>query len=141
MEVSKEKLVDLLKSHDLRVTEKRIGVLRIIQGYGSAIPHSKIQELLKKFDRVTLYRTILTLVESGIIHKIQVEDQEVFYALCGQTCNTQEHHHEHIHFHCSECETVSCVEPMKQLQVQLEGYHIMQVNIQVNGVCAECTAG
>ncbi len=140
MEEPKEKLEKLLKSHELRVTSKRLDVLSVIHSYGSAIPYSKVQEELKDFDRVTLYRTILVLLDNGIIHKIQVEDQEVYYALCGHTCDTEEHHHEHLHFHCSECETVSCVEPDKQLKVLLKGYQISQVNVQVNGVCLECQA-
>lgn len=138
MKESRENSEKLLRSHKLRVTEKRLDVLEIIHDYGSAIPHSKVQEELKDFDRVTLYRTILALLENGIIHKIQVEDQEVYYALCGHTCDTEEHNHQHIHFHCSECETVSCIEPKEALKVQLEGYAVSEVKVQVNGVCADC---
>jgi len=138
MTESRIKLETLLRTHKLRVTSKRLDVLEVINNYQSAIPHSKIQAELKGFDRVTLYRTILALLESGIIHKIAVENQEVYYALCGHTCDTEEHNHKHVHFHCSKCESVSCVEPNEQLQVQLDGYLISEINVQVNGICSNC---
>lgn len=140
MKESREKSEKLLRSHKLRVTEKRLDVLKIIHDYGSAIPYSKVQEQLKNLDRVTLYRTILALLENGIIHKIQVEGQEVYYALCGHTCDTEEHNHQHIHFHCSECEKVSCIEPKQELKVLLEGCAIAEVKVQVDGVCAACVS-
>ncbi|MFK7756625.1 MAG: Fur family transcriptional regulator [Flavobacteriales bacterium] len=139
MTESKEALQSILKSHQLRVTQKRLDVLAIIRNYESAIPHSRIQEELKNFDRVTLYRTILALLENGIIHKIHVEGKEVYYALCGHSCDVDDHNHQHVHFNCVECESVTCLEPDHPFNISLKGFQIEEVDVQLKGVCDNCT--
>ena len=62
-------LKEILKSRKLKATQTRLQLLSIFDQEKYAIPYSKIQVLMKETDRVTLYRTIETLLEKGVIHK------------------------------------------------------------------------
>jgi len=133
-----QRTIEILKYHNLRITSKRKDVLGLIVDYDSAIPFSHIQKELSNFDRVTLYRTMNSLLEKGVIHKIQVEGTEIFYALCGHTCDDKTHQHNHVHFHCSSCEKVHCLEPDSPLNIGLNGFQIENIEIQLQGVCNQC---
>ena len=57
------------------------------------MPYSAIQKALKSTDRVTLYRTLQTLSDKGIIHKAAHIDNEDYYAICEHSCTADEHIH------------------------------------------------
>ena len=73
----------LLKTRNLRATELRVALLEIISNLGRAVSYKEIQNSLIKFDRITLYRTLNSFIERGILHKIILEDNKNFYALCN----------------------------------------------------------
>ena len=131
---------NLLNSRNLRATHTRINLLMIIQNHGSAMQYSAIQKAMHPIDRVTLYRTLETLKTEGIIHKAFQENNETYYAICGSTCKKDNHHHEHIHFKCLECDTVSCEKPLNNLGITMPNYEIHTVSIHVKGICKNCKA-
>lgn len=135
---NKEDLKVVLRKGELKVTTKRLDVLYIISNYEKAIPYSLLQSSLKDFDRVTLYRTIQALTENGIIHVAMQDDQETFYALCSSRCNAHQHHHNHIHFKCTICSTVSCIHLNKAIEFQIPNYLIDTVSVEVTGTCELC---
>ncbi len=131
---------DLLHSRKLKATGHRINLLVLMDQYKSAMPYSSIQEAMTSMDRVTLYRTLESLKEKGIIHKAFQENNESYYAICGAECDTHDHHHDHIHFKCTSCETVTCQTTTQKVQVTLPGNEIHKVSIHVEGVCQTCVA-
>lgn len=135
---NKEDLKVVLRKGELKVTTKRLDVLSIISNYEKAIPYSLLQSSLKDFDRVTLYRTIQALTESGIIHVAMQDDHETFYALCSSHCNAHQHHHNHIHFKCTTCNTVSCIHLNKAIEFQIPNYLIDTISVEVTGTCELC---
>lgn len=134
----KEVLGNLLRDRSLKVTPKRLELLTLIANYKSAIPYSGIQKHLKNFDRVTLYRTLNALLNGGIIHKASVSTDEVYYAMCREYCSSGCHNHKHVHFKCTECLEVSCVDVTNTIQIQIPNVLIKQVEIEVSGVCDKC---
>lgn len=131
---------DLLKSSGLRVTETRQVILERFQEKTAAISQSDIEgELGEAIDRVTVYRTLKTFVEKGIIHKILDDKGGVKYALCKEQCHHGHHHHDHLHFKCSVCQETTCLEKHLIPGFSLpEGYRKEEVNILVQGVCPNC---
>ncbi len=129
---------ELLRGRELRATSSRIEVLSIIANHGSAIPYTKIQQSLKDFDRVTLYRILLTLIEKGIIHKASVSGTETYYAVCNHNCSSHAHNHEHIHFKCEQCNEVSCVQIDTTLSIAIPNFSIQELNIEAKGICESC---
>ena len=129
---------NLLKDKKISDTPFRKAVLSIFGKYNYAIPLSLIEKELKEFNRITLYRTIKVFLEKGIIHKITLSDNKSNYALCQEACSTVAHHHQHIHFKCSICNKVFCVEIDEFPTIKLSQYKIEQLEIQATGLCKNC---
>ena len=71
---------------------------------------NELEETFQKSDRITIYRTLKTFEEKGIIHSIQNGVSEVKYALCKEHCEEQHHIDRHPHFHCLVCGSIECLE-------------------------------
>lgn len=128
----------LLKNRSLRATQPRLKLLEAIVDYASAMPYSAIQTAMSPIDRVTLYRTLESLTSKGIIHKAMQEGTEVFYAICGNKCADGHHKHDHIHFKCQSCDTVTCEKPIEGIEILLPEYDIHKVAVSVEGICPKC---
>ena len=92
-----EKIQEILDKQELRKTPARQSVLGFFLKQTFAIGHSTLEKELSTFDRVTLYRTLASFEEKGIIHKILDDSGVVKYALCS-SCDSHHHHDEHVHF-------------------------------------------
>ncbi|MBL4745231.1 MAG: transcriptional repressor [Flavobacteriaceae bacterium] len=128
----------LLKEKKLSETPFRKEVLELFRSYSNAIPMAVIEKGLKTYNRITLYRTIKIFLEKGVIHEIAMSGEPSNYALCKESCSSVLHHHQHVHFKCRLCETVSCVEIKEFPTVSLPNHQIEQLEIQVSGVCSGC---
>ncbi len=128
----------ILKTRNLRATELRIALLEIISNLGKAVSHREIQNSLIKFDRITLYRTLNTFIERGILHKIILEDNKNFYALCNLECTIDKHHHQHIHFQCNQCKEVSCLESKEPIELGISNHLVDEIEIKASGLCQDC---
>ena len=92
---------DILRRNSLSVTESRKKILNLFLNVQGALAHGDIEKKAgEKFDRVTVYRTLQTFVEKGIIHTIPTTDNSVRYALCKDDCTEGHHHDHHVHFIC-----------------------------------------
>jgi Fur family ferric uptake transcriptional regulator len=136
--MNKTQIKDLLQKRKLKATNNRLNLLLKMAEYGSAISYKDIQKALNPIDRVTLYRTIESLKEKGIIHKAFQENNEVYYAICGNTCGENHHHHEHIHFKCLKCNTITCEKLDQTLEFSLSNFIVNKISINFEGVCKFC---
>lgn len=120
-----------------RNTEAKKNITQLLSDATSALSHSELVTLLeKKCDRVTIYRVLDRLVTEGIIHKIINIDGVVKYAVC-HGC-TQHHNHHHVHFSCTTCLEVTCLEnliPRIELPVN---YTLSDANFMISGICPNC---
>ena len=130
----------LLKLKKLNETPFRKEVIDIFAKFENAIPLSIIEKELKEYDRITLYRTIKIFLEKGIIHEIAIGGQASSYAMCKDECGTVGHHNQHIHFKCTKCDTVFCVEIDNTPEIKLPGFKIDDVEIQATGLCKKCNS-
>lgn len=130
--------MNILKDKKISETPFRREVLAIFSRYSSAIPLSIVEKELTKYNRITLYRTIKTFIERGVIHEITISGEESNYALCKEECSSAAHQHQHIHFKCSSCNKIFCVEADKFPTVTLPNYKIDQLEIQATGLCCSC---
>ena len=129
---------EMLKKRNLKATSNRLNLLTKMQNNGSAMSFSKIQNTMQPIDRVTLYRTIEKLKEKGIIHIAFQSNKEIYYAICGMDCSTEKHTHNHVHFKCLDCKTVTCEDLLNSLNISLPKYEIHNVAVNVNGLCEIC---
>jgi Fur family ferric uptake transcriptional regulator len=135
-----EKIAILLRDSKLSITETRTKILELFMKSNGALEHSDFDKLTgKAFDRVTVYRTLQTFLDKGIIHKIPTTDTSVRYALCKDACSEHVHHDHHVHFKCEECGTTICLDETNVPDVHLpRGYAAHHVEVVVSGVCKQC---
>ncbi|MBK1441753.1 transcriptional repressor [Parapedobacter sp. ISTM3] len=138
--IADEKFVRLLRQNKLKVTQPRLSVLQIVSDKDTAISQPELEKLLgDAVDRVTLYRVLATFEEKGILHKIFDLHGTATYALCSTDCDEHHHHDEHVHFICSACNSIYCLDEIKLPKISLpEGYQLTSVGINAVGLCAQC---
>jgi Fur family ferric uptake transcriptional regulator len=129
---------EILKKRNLKATSYRLNLLTKMQNNGSAMSYSNIQSTMQPIDRVTLYRTIEKLKEKGIIHTAFQSNNEIYYAICGMDCSSENHIHNHIHFKCLNCETVTCEDVLNSLNISLPKHEIHNISVNVKGICEVC---
>ena len=102
---------EILKKNQLSITEGRKKILDLFINSEGALSHADIEkETESAFDRVTVYRTLQTFVEKGIIHHIPTTDNSILYALCREECEAGHHHDNHVHFICDDCNKTVCLD-------------------------------
>ncbi|MGX5817929.1 Fur family transcriptional regulator [Chitinophaga lutea] len=136
----KELIMQLLRSNKLSVTDTRVKILELFLKSNGALEHADFEKLSgKSFDRVTIYRTLQTFLDKGIVHKIPTTDTTVRYAICKSDCREHEHHDHHVHFRCEECGSTQCLDETDVPAISLpSGYNMHSVEVVVSGVCKSC---
>ena len=131
---------DLLRRNSLSVTESRKKILNLFLNVQGALAHGDIERKAgEKFDRVTVYRTLQTFVEKGIIHTIPTTDNSVRYALCKDNCTEGHHHDDHVHFICHQCGATLCLEDVVVPEIKMrKGFSINEIEVVVKGICLDC---
>ena len=131
---------DILKQSGLSVTESRKKILDLFLESDGALAHADIEKNTSTtFDRVTVYRTLQTFVEKGIIHQIPTTDNSILYALCKHNCEQGQHHDDHVHFICSNCDKTICLDEVTVPEVKLpKNFTKQQSAMVVTGVCEDC---
>lgn len=130
----------MLRGSRLSVTASRRRILELFLEKDSALSHSDIETVISgSFDRVTVYRTLQTFLERGLIHTVPSGDSVVRYALCKDACGEGHHHDNHVHFVCDSCGATTCIEEVSIPSIRLPGgYRVRQVGMVVNGTCGRC---
>jgi Fur family ferric uptake transcriptional regulator len=135
-----DKVYDLLKRNQLSITEGRKKILDLFLHAKGALAHADIEKnTYEAFDRVTVYRTLQTFVEKGIIHHIPTTDNSILYALCKDNCKAGHHHDNHVHFICDTCTKTICLDDVTVPHVKLpKGFTPNQSEMVVKGICNDC---
>ena len=136
----KDRTFDILKKNSLSITESRRVILRLfLDSQKGAVRHSDIEKNTPNLDRVTIYRTLQSFSEKGIIHTIPSADGALRYALCHSGCEEGHHHDDHVHFVCSQCSHTQCLDAVQVPALQLPaGYVAHQIEMVVTGTCNQC---
>ncbi|RXG13240.1 Fur family transcriptional regulator [Leeuwenhoekiella aestuarii] len=122
----------------MRNTVARDAILEIINTTDEALSQSDVQAKLPEglCNRVTIYRVLDRLVDEHLAHKITNIDGVIKYANC-QSCTTK-HKHNHLHFNCERCNTVTCIEAVEPSFKLPANYEVKNVNFLVSGICPDC---
>ena len=128
----------LIRSTNARVTKTRVKVLDFLMAQSQSLTHHEIQQALSQdsdIDSVTLYRVLEWLTENELVHRIAGGDQVWRFSAGGG-----HQAHEHAHFQCNKCATVTCFNEVKlPPPVALpEGFSGGDVDYLINGVCPRC---
>ncbi|HYF05056.1 MAG TPA: Fur family transcriptional regulator [Patescibacteria group bacterium] len=126
-----------LKSHKLKVTPARTGVLKVFIQSTKPLSLTELQKSLPNFDLVTLYRTVATFTKHGLLRQLLLEEGKSRYELLKP--NT--HHHHLICQTCgkivdiSKCNTTS----LEKAILKLSGFaSLSHHSLEYFGLCKKC---
>ena len=138
-----ERLGELLRARGLRRMPSRIAVLAVLEPFDGHLSVAEIHQRILEAasadgqgpDLATVYRTVTTLVEQGVLHALAVEGGVTTYGLAEKP---------HHHAVCTRCGTIIEV-PANRLSAALE--HAIegssftlseQAGLTLHGLCPDC---
>ncbi len=129
-----------LENNGVRPTAMRILIYKFMAQKEVAIALTDIENAFDKAERTTLYRTLKTFEDKGIVHHIDDGTGISKYALCEPGCNCELDQDLHLHFHCSNCDETVCLTEHKIPHINLpNGYIAEDANLVITGICEKCS--
>lgn len=134
-----EELENKLTTKNVRPTAMRLLVLETLQKQRATVSLQDLEDSFEKADRITLYRTLKTFEEKGLIHSIEDGTGTTKYGLCQDGCKCAPEDM-HVHFFCNKCEETFCLPKSKIPDVSLpERFRPQEIKLLVKGICGNCT--
>ena len=123
------------KIENLKMTRQRKFIVSCLENCAHPMTAEDIYKRSEKVNLSTIYRTLSTLAEMGVVLKSVSQDGKAYYQL-----NTAKHGHQLI---CSSCKQSVLIDtcPIEKLAKELEaqtGYQITGHNLEFTGICPDC---
>lgn len=135
----KQEFEQTLLEKNIRPTTMRLLVLEVLSRQSNAIGLTELEKLFERSDRITLYRTLKTFQENGLVHSIDDGTGAPKYALCEIGCECDVDRDLHVHFHCRICTETFCLPKYKIPPLALpEKFKAEEANLVVKGICSKC---
>ena len=122
----------------MQIHKKGRLLLSILQTQNKPITAEELLEqsaVILPMNLSTIYRTLNTFTENGILHKTLCKDGKAYFTLA-------KHDHTH-HLVCTVCQKIIPIEncPVQELEEDLQqktGFHITGHLLEFSGICADC---
>ena len=129
---------NILKKAELKSTKKRQMLLFLLQKQARPMTAEELHEQANNIlpmNVSTVYRTLNTLTDKGILVRSVRQDGKAYYALAKK-----DHYHRLV---CDLCGKVIPIDtcPLSELEESLEnktGFRITGHSLEFTGVCPEC---
>ena len=141
----------LLAEAGLRATPVRLRVVEVLSQAAEALDAQEVERRIKLegADRVTVYRTLNTLVESGLAHRIDPGDRVYRFSITDHShCRGDHHRHEHLHMVCDTCGRIRCLDGAEvtvQTRSGADGeprrLRVFSGEGTLHGICEQCEDG
>lgn len=128
----------MLKAAKLYCTAGRVAILKVLMKAGKPLSQDQIAQRSGKerFDKVTIYRTLESLLKVGLVHKVFINKRAWHFELAHNCTESQCH----PHFTCTNCGDTHCLTgislPMASSPHQ--GFVIRRQQVRLEGLCPEC---
>lgn len=140
MNLSVQKIEDMLTAARVRVSPVRILVLRELDAASGPLSGQDIEDALQTVDRSSITRSLAIFAENGLVHRVDDGSGAVKYELCRCGAHTEKDADVHPHFHCLECGKTYCIDNQPIPDIVLpEGFVAQSVNYVISGVCPACS--
>jgi len=129
---------EMLKAAKLYSTRGRVAILKVLMKADKPLRQDQIAQRSGKerSDKVTIYRTLESLLNVGLVHKAFVDKRASHFEL-AHNCTE---HQCHPHFTCTNCGETHCLTgisvPMAKSPYQ--GYVIHRQQVRLEGLCPKC---
>ncbi|MFH1716942.1 MAG: transcriptional repressor, partial [Planctomycetota bacterium] len=97
----------MLKVAKLYSTQGRVAILKVLIKAGRPLSQDEIARRSgrKHFDKVTIYRTLESLLKIGLVHKAFI-DKRAWHFELAHNCSERQCH---PHFTCTSCGNTHCL--------------------------------
>jgi Fur family ferric uptake transcriptional regulator len=139
MRLSEKKIYSVLRQHGYKLTPQRRAVIQVVINSNDHLTpndiYEKIREVCPGTGLVTIYRTLETLAELGLICEVHSGGSCRSY-----TMGSQQHHH---HLICSGCGTVvdftgHYLAGLEKSLSEKSGFRIDGHLLEFTGLCRKC---
>ena len=137
----KVKARELLGSVNLRRTRPRTSILCVLLGAVKPLTQEQIAIKLggDAPDKVTIYRTLESFVDSGLVHKAYLRERSWHFELAHNCSENQCH----PHFTCTDCGDTHCLTDVSipLAATAQRGFAVSRQRVQLEGLCPKCNTG
>ncbi|TKJ33303.1 MAG: hypothetical protein CEE38_20865 [Planctomycetes bacterium B3_Pla] len=129
---------EMLKAAKLYCTQGRVTILKVLMKAGKPLSQDRIAQRSgqKHFDKVTIYRTLESLLKVGLVHKVFVDKRAWHFELAHNCTESQCH----PHFTCTSCGDTHCLTEISLPMARSphEGFVIHRQQVRLEGLCPDC---
>ena len=131
---------DMLKEAGLYCTKARMTVLEVLMAAPGPLAQDQIAEqpAAGTFDKVTIYRTLESLTQAGLVHRAFMHSRAWHFELADHCTEKQCH----PHFTCVSCGTTQCLTDtsLPLAKIPHEGFVVNRQQVRLEGLCPQCSA-
>jgi Fur family ferric uptake transcriptional regulator len=133
-----DKAREMLKHAKLYCTEARIAILRALLEAARPLRQDQIAPPVTKgtLNRVTVYRTLESLVAVGLVHRAFTQNRAWHFELAHHCTDKQCH----PHFTCTSCGLTHCLTDISLPMARIadRGFVISRQQVRLEGLCPAC---
>lgn len=134
-----KEVIKNLENKGIRATAMRIMIYKNLLETDKALSLGELEKGFETSERSTLYRTIKTFEDKGVVHQIEDGTGVIKYALWEPNSEGAMRRDLHLHFHCTNCKETVCLTEHKIPQINLpKGFSAEDINLVVKGICDKC---
>jgi Fur family ferric uptake transcriptional regulator len=133
-----DKARHMLKEARLYCTEARVAIIRVLLEAGGPLRQDQIAGWEShKLNKVTVYRTLDSLAEAGLVHRAFMQNRAWHFELADHCSEKQCH----PHFTCTNCGVTHCMTDvsMPMATITQKGYILSRQQVRLEGLCPACT--
>ncbi|UCG46435.1 MAG: transcriptional repressor [Phycisphaerales bacterium] len=127
-----------LRAAKLYCTRCRVAILKLLGRSGGPLSQVQIARKLGggQYDKVTIYRTLESLVNAGLVHKAFVQERAWHFEL-SDNCTERQCH---PHFTCTGCGETHCFTGISipMAEHAPKGFRIQRQQVRLEGLCPSC---
>lgn len=128
----------MLKAAKLYSTQGRVAILKVLIKAGKPLSQDEIagRSGRKHFDKVTIYRTLESLLKVGLVHKAFI-DKRAWHFELAHNCSERQCH---PHFTCTSCGSTHCLTgvSLPMARSPHKGFIIHRQQVRLEGLCPAC---
>jgi len=128
----------MLKKARLYCTEARIAILKVLMEAARPLRQDQVAEQVTRrtLNKVTVYRTLESLVAVGLVHRAFTQNRAWHFELADHCTEKQCH----PHFTCTNCGVTHCLTDISVpiARIAGRGFIISRQQVRLEGLCPAC---
>jgi len=133
-----DKARHMLKEARLYCTEARVAILKSLMAAAGPLRQDQIAGPSgdRTMDKVTVYRTLDSLIEAGLVHRAFMHERAWHFELADHCSEKQCH----PHFTCTNCGVTQCMTDISlpMATIPQKGFIINRQQVRLEGLCPAC---